>query len=192
MSKQLPASLWSRRNQYILILVLIFLAGFVIVEQANKTPSVEKITNSEGGVVAATGILGFTDPTDCCVVGKPVTIEMTVDSGGTAINGFDGVILFDSKLLSFKSSEQKHEKFDIVTVLKSDGISVAGILKSGESEPVAVNGSVVSLVFMPIKQGKVELKYKFAPGRTDDSNIVAAGSKDILKSVVDTNLQISK
>lgn len=177
-----------------LILVLIIVVAFVIVNQAKKPASQKQsvvVVDRQESLVG--GKLSFSNENNnCCVVGQPVTIGLIANSSGQPINGFDGVILFDKSVLSFKSSSVDNDKFDIITVSNSKGMSVAGILKSSETQPIVVSDKVVSLVFIPLKEGQVSLTYKFTPGRTDDSNIVMADSTDILKSVSNLNFEITK
>ncbi len=192
MSKVLPRMLWNRRNQAILIIILIFLVGFVIVEQANRTPTIEEGLNSTSPVdnASLTGQLSFIVDKDCCEVGKTFKLGLKVDSGGTAINGFDAVILFDNSQFNFQSSQTDNDQFDIVTVSQSNGISVAGIIKATEAKPVVVEGTIVYLQFTAKTAGQGKFSFEFAPGRTDDSNIVNIGSTDILKTVEELNIKV--
>lgn len=191
MAEQIQGVHWSRRFQLLLIIILLFIGGFVIVEKANKTSGEKEVSNDEVTPVSAVGVMSLSTK-DCCSLKKNITLSLNINSAGVPINGFDAVVLFDGNALSYQSSLAIDGRFDLVTISKNGGLSIAGIKKSTEKAPILNGSEVVELNFKPLKAGSTKLTLKFEAGQTTESNIVSTGSSDILGEVTDLSVNITE
>ena len=118
-----------------------------------------------------------------------------VNSGDNKIGGVDGVINYDSSILTLVSVEKsvsmvfKNNEDNCVTKTDVLGKVSFTCFSSDSSKSTTADGELVLLRFLPKKSGKSKVYFECNNGSTYDSNIVEeVGSMDIINCSKNVNL----
>ncbi len=171
---------------WILILVVILVAGFWIWKNSSTTPA-----RSTSKVDTKARIVLVSDKKQY-KVGDGVIVAVGVSTGGKKTDGTDVVLYYDNKLLQASSSGiltgGLYPDYPITTVDQTAGvIRVSGI--ASVDKTVAGQGVLATILMTAKAPGQAKVTVDYTPGSTTDSNIVeSTSSKDVLESV--TNLEV--
>ncbi len=132
-------------------------------------------------------------------VGDKFTVSINMSSNRKT-DGTDLVILYDAKVLSVDTISGKnplilgsiYKDYPLNALdAQNSRVTVSGI--TDQKDGVSANGLFGSLVFTAKSAGQTKISLDFTLGKTTDSNVIeSATGKDILGSVGNLELTISK
>lgn len=119
-------------------------------------------------------------------------IRVIASSGNVPIVGYDLVLSYDPSILSYVSSNHSlSSDYDGKIVNIPGRLTVSAVLKKDVTRPWILADTVIEQIhFKPLKTGKTIVTLVYRPGATDDSNMIAGDSRDILNKVAPLTLTV--
>lgn len=129
-------------------------------------------------------------------IGETVEVKVLVVTGGNSTDSTDLILHYDPKFLEASVSSsikvgQIYEDFPVAVVDPGLGeIAVSGVTPP-KGQPFVGIGTLATLYFKALQNGKSALTVDFQKGATAESNVVLSGSsKDILGEVINVDISI--
>lgn len=127
--------------------------------------------------------------------GEGIRVTIRVSAGGHATQGADVILKFDPQYLGVSSSSiykgGVYPEYPLASVDNKNGLVKISGISSSKTKTFKGVGIFAFLDFKSKKVGDTKISVLFEKGKTDDSNILEAGtSVDILEKVNDVNLNI--
>jgi hypothetical protein len=122
-------------------------------------------------VSAQTATLSFSPSTGSFSVGKTFTINISVDSGSTAINSANATISFDPTIVTVDSVSKNGSAFGLWAVEPTFSNSGGTVnFEGGNTSPISGKKQLLSISFKPTREGSLALSFK-------DGTVLAADGK---------------
>ncbi len=122
-------------------------------------------------VSAQSATLSFAPSTGSFSVGKTFTVNISVDSGSTAVNSANATIEFDSTLVTVDSVSKTGSAFGLWAVEPTFSNSAGTVsFEGGNTSPISGKKQLLSISFKPTKEGSLTLSFK-------DGTVLAADGK---------------
>ncbi len=104
-------------------------------------------------------------------MGKTFTVNVSVDSGSTAINSANATLEFDTSLVMVDSVSKSSSAFGLWAVEPTFSNSAGTIsFEGGNTSPISGKKQLLSISFKPLKEGSLTLSFK-------DGTVLAADGK---------------
>lgn len=179
----------------IILILLELFVGIKIYKEKNSTFS----SQSQKKLIVSKKIDGpsfsFSPLQDSLKVNEVKELKIVINSKGKFLTGADAVIKFDPNVIEIVDNPQPGEIFPFYPILKVKPeigeITITGTITDPNQPHFQGEGIFATIFVKPLKTGETSLKFKFSPGRTDDSNLAEKTTgKDILVKVNDISLSI--
>ena len=122
-------------------------------------------------VSAQTATLSFSPSTGSFSVGKTFTVNISVDTGGVAVNSANATVDFDSTLVTVDSVSKNGSAFGLWAVEPTFSNSAGTVsFEGGNTSPISGKKQLLSISFKPVKEGSLTLSFK-------DGTVLAADGK---------------
>lgn len=122
---------------------------------------------------------------------SPSVFTVFADSAGSAMTGYDVVLLYDASKLRYVSSQSETEDFQIVPSIKENKVYITGI-KNPKVTTVSKfkYTPLVSFTFQPLVRGKIGLEIEYLGDSKADSNLMNDKTEDILSEVQGLSFEV--
>lgn len=126
--------------------------------------------------------------------GEEISLIVYGDSYNTPVEGFDLVFNSDfGKRAQDVVVKSLHPGFDVSDSIKDGIVSITGLKKFEEKEPIVfADTALAELTFTVDSGGLLPIAFAFVLGNTTDSNMVDSTASDILKATKGLDLYIGK
>lgn len=155
-------------------------------EKPQNTPAVTETSKIEARAQkGGNGLLSLQLKNGSLTASAGESISVLVLAKSTdPVVGFDAVLNFDPKVLSYTTAQNLVPEFQLVPTAKPGQVILTGTKKLSAKEAKVFNNTpVVEVSFKAVKSGQTRIEFEFAPGKTNDSNLMNTKSKDVLGEV---------
>lgn len=119
-----------------------------------------------------------------------ITVAVSGNTSASVV-GYDAVVTFDPRLISYVSSSSVLDSFQVVATAETGKVILTGSKKLSESKDVAfANTELATLVFKAKSKGSADFGLEYVSGATNESNIMDTNSKDVLSTVAGATVTI--
>ncbi len=175
----------------LIVLVVGAIEGYFLIKSysASKIPPPPKVEGLKGGEIV------LLSSKDNIKINEGMRVTIKISTGGHPTRGSDVILKFDPKHLEgIQTSLHKSKMYPEYPQFSLDNKN--GLVKISGISPVANKtfkgvGILAFLDFKAKQSGNTQVSIEFVKNRTDDSNIIEAGtSNDILEKVNQLNINI--
>lgn len=169
--------------------VLLIMAVFVLKKEQKEKVELTTIFTEQGEITqaaqeTASFKLSTKEGETNYQVGELVTLLVAADSKGASITGYDVILNFDPKMVSFVEVKGRLDEFQVFSSTKDGKVFVSAIKKlNAKQESVFSETQLIGVNFKTTDTGEVNFTFDFIEGATNESNLIDEKSQDVLRQV---------
>lgn len=182
--------LFSFKILLLIVLVVGLIEGYFLMKSFtlpfSPPPIVEAIKGGEINLIPSK---------DKLKVNEGTRVVIKISTGGRATQGTDVILKFDPKFLKVNASSlhkgEIYPDFPVFSINNKEGIIKISAISPSKNKTFKGVGILAFLDFIAKQSGNTKITVEFEKNKTDDSNIIEAGtSNDILEKVNQIDLSI--